>query len=57
MTAETSLPHLQAKTTRKQVHDFELKKLCSKSRHAFWAWEQAGRPRSGTLFESKKAAK
>ena len=56
-TAEASLPHLQAKTTHRQVHDSELKKLCSKSRRAFWAWQQAGRPGSGTLFESRKATK
>ncbi len=56
--ATSTLPHVsQRRSQNKNLHDSELRSLCSKSRKAFWAWKQAGRPRHGPLFEERKVAK
>ena len=55
--AEQTLPHIQQKKQQKKIHNPTLKRLCSQSCQAFWDWKQAGRPRSGAIFDTRVAAK
>ena len=55
--AEQTLPHIQPKKKQKKIYNPTLRHLCSQSRQAFWNWKQAGRPRSGTIFDTRIAAK
>ena len=56
--AHETLPHFQITNHKKHAfHDSELKSLCNSSRAAWSAWNHAGCPESGPLWEQKKLAK
>ena len=53
--------HIPAKKNKRNnshnIQDRTLSHLCWKSRRAFCTWKQAGRPRSGALYEERRKCK